>query len=267
MPASIAAAKAGVTTGEWARRDARGLRRIPRARPACRASPSNRTEGLEPIREAVEAVVDAAGAAAEVPGGQAGPGRPFQRRRTDRRARPRLRHGDHLRGHPPDAGRRSSRGRGAKSAHVVGLSILSGSHLPLIAEVLERMRAAGLAAVPVVVGGIIPDDDAAWLAPWRGAGLYAQGFRAEPDHDGHRRAGQPRRLNRLDRLFDQRQTVASSRRKGCAASCPILPLPLRPGAAAWALRGVALGDVGKVSLVGLAAIAALYAAEYLLGRR
>ena len=45
--------------------------------------------------------------------------------------------------------------------HVVGLSILSGSHVPLVREVMERMRAAGLGDVPVVVGGIIPPDDAA----------------------------------------------------------------------------------------------------------
>jgi len=43
--------------------------------------------------------------------------------------------------------------------HVLGLSILSGSHVPLIREVMQRLRAAGLGAVPVVVGGIIPADD------------------------------------------------------------------------------------------------------------
>jgi (2R)-ethylmalonyl-CoA mutase len=42
---------------------------------------------------------------------------------------------------------------------VVGLSILSGSHLELVPEILDRMRAAGLDA-PVVVGGIIPPEDA-----------------------------------------------------------------------------------------------------------
>ena len=47
-----------------------------------------------------------------------------------------------------------------ESVHVVGLSILSGSHLPLVTEVMERMRAAGLDDVPLVVGGIIPDADA-----------------------------------------------------------------------------------------------------------
>ena len=43
-----------------------------------------------------------------------------------------------------------------ESVHVVGLSILSGSHVSLVGDVLEGMRAAGIADVPVVVGGIIP---------------------------------------------------------------------------------------------------------------
>ena len=55
---------------------------------------------------------------------------------------------------------------------MVGLSILSGSHLPLIAEVMERMRSAGLAHVPVVVGGIIPDDDALALKKLGVARVY-----------------------------------------------------------------------------------------------
>ena len=42
------------------------------------------------------------------------------------------------------------------SAHVVGLSILSGSHVSLVREVVQRLREAGLGDVPVVVGGIIP---------------------------------------------------------------------------------------------------------------
>ena len=59
-----------------------------------------------------------------------------------------------------------------EDAQVVGLSILSGSHLPLIAEVMERMRSAGLAHVPVVVGGIIPDDDALALKKLGVARVY-----------------------------------------------------------------------------------------------
>ncbi|MSP82046.1 MAG: protein meaA [Alphaproteobacteria bacterium] len=46
-----------------------------------------------------------------------------------------------------------------ESVHVVGLSILSGAHGPLVAEVLERMRAQGQGDIPVVVGGIIPEAD------------------------------------------------------------------------------------------------------------
>jgi len=46
-----------------------------------------------------------------------------------------------------------------EGVHVVGLSILSGSHIPLVTEVLERMKAAGLADIPVVAGGIIPPED------------------------------------------------------------------------------------------------------------
>jgi (2R)-ethylmalonyl-CoA mutase len=49
---------------------------------------------------------------------------------------------------------------GDEAVHLVGLSILSGGHAPLVAEVMERMRASGLDDVPVVVGGIIPPDDA-----------------------------------------------------------------------------------------------------------
>ncbi len=47
----------------------------------------------------------------------------------------------------------------AKKVHVLGLSILSGSHVPLLRDVMNRLRAEGLGHVPVVVGGIIPADD------------------------------------------------------------------------------------------------------------
>jgi (2R)-ethylmalonyl-CoA mutase len=56
-----------------------------------------------------------------------------------------------------------------EGVHVVGLSILSGSHRELIPAVLEELRAAG-ADVPVVVGGIIPEADA---GPLREAGVAA----------------------------------------------------------------------------------------------
>jgi (2R)-ethylmalonyl-CoA mutase len=47
-----------------------------------------------------------------------------------------------------------------EGVHVVGLSVLSGSHAALVADVLERMKRAGLADIPIVVGGIIPPQDA-----------------------------------------------------------------------------------------------------------
>ncbi|MFC7573523.1 cobalamin-dependent protein [Klenkia terrae] len=47
-----------------------------------------------------------------------------------------------------------------EDVHVVGLSVLSGSHLQVVPAVLEGLRAAGLDDVPVVVGGIVPDADA-----------------------------------------------------------------------------------------------------------
>jgi len=48
----------------------------------------------------------------------------------------------------------------AEDVHCVGLSILSGSHLELVPQVLEGLRAAGSGDVPVVVGGVIPSADA-----------------------------------------------------------------------------------------------------------
>ena len=57
-------------------------------------------------------------------------------------------------------------------AHVVGLSILSGSHIPLVEELVKRMRDAGLGDTPVVVGGIIPDDDADSLRAMGVARVY-----------------------------------------------------------------------------------------------
>jgi (2R)-ethylmalonyl-CoA mutase len=57
-----------------------------------------------------------------------------------------------------------------EGVHVIGLSILSGSHLPLVGEVLDGLRAAGIGDVPVVVGGIIPPADAEAL---KSAGVAA----------------------------------------------------------------------------------------------
>jgi (2R)-ethylmalonyl-CoA mutase len=59
-----------------------------------------------------------------------------------------------------------------EAVHVVGLSILSGSHVPLVGEIMKRMREEGLADVPVVVGGIIPPEDAATLKALGVAAIY-----------------------------------------------------------------------------------------------
>ncbi len=59
-----------------------------------------------------------------------------------------------------------------ESVHVVGLSILSGSHVPLVKEVMERMRADGMDDVPVVVGGIIPPEDEKTLKAFGVAAVY-----------------------------------------------------------------------------------------------
>ena len=59
-----------------------------------------------------------------------------------------------------------------ESAHVIGLSILSGSHVPLVQEVMERLRKEGLTDVPVVVGGIIPPEDERTLKAFGVAAVY-----------------------------------------------------------------------------------------------
>ena len=170
MPASIAAAKAGATTGEWGTmvRAAFGEYRAPTG---VSRNPSNRTEGLEPIREAVQAVSAKMGRPLKFLVGKPG-----------------------LDGHSNGAEQIAARARDVgmdihyegirltpseiveaaldQQAHVVGLSILSGSHIPLITEVLERMRAAGLADTPLVVGGIIPEDDAASLRAMGVSAVY-----------------------------------------------------------------------------------------------
>jgi (2R)-ethylmalonyl-CoA mutase len=58
-----------------------------------------------------------------------------------------------------------------RQVHILGLSILSGSHVPLIRDVMQRLRAAGL-SVPVVAGGIIPQDDVNVLKQLGVAAVY-----------------------------------------------------------------------------------------------
>ena len=170
MPASIKAARAGATTGEWGDvvRAAFGQYRAPTG---VSISPSNRTEGLDEIRQAVDAVSARLGERLKFLVGKPG-----------------------LDGHSNGAEQIAVRARDVgmnityegirltpseivaaakeSGAHVIGLSILSGSHLQLIKETLVELRCAGLDHLPVVVGGIIPDGDAAQLRAMGVARVY-----------------------------------------------------------------------------------------------
>ena len=103
MPATIAAARAGATTGEWAQtlRDVFGEYRAPTGVGEAAAGAGD--DDARGLRDEVERVSRGARPPAEDPRRQARPRRALQRRRADRRARARRRHGRRLRGHPPDA--------------------------------------------------------------------------------------------------------------------------------------------------------------------
>jgi (2R)-ethylmalonyl-CoA mutase len=170
MPPSIAAAKAGVTTGEWAE-EMRRVHGTYRGPTGVSGSPSNKTEGLEDLREAVNAVSDQLGRRLKFVVGKPG-----------------------LDGHSNGAEQIAFRARDCgmditydgirmtpeelvaqaqdDGAHVVGLSILSGSHLPLVEDLMQKMKAADLGQIPVVVGGIIPDEDAEKLLKMGVARVY-----------------------------------------------------------------------------------------------
>ena len=76
----------------------------------------------------------------------------------------------------------------AEDVHCVGLSILSGSHMELVPAVLDGLRDAGPEDVPVIVGGIIPESDAAAAQGAGGRrGVHPEGLRAHRDHGRHRR--------------------------------------------------------------------------------
>ena len=169
MPPSIACAKAGVTTGEWgaALRGEFGEYRAPTG---VGRAVRNDAQGLGDVRDAVDAVSRKLGRRLKFLVGKPG-----------------------LDGHSNGAEQIAARARDAgmdvvyegirltpeeivsaardQRAHVVGLSILSGSHVPLVREVMERMRGEGL-AVPVVVGGIIPPEDESLLLQAGVAAVY-----------------------------------------------------------------------------------------------
>ena len=170
MAPSIAAAKAGVTTGEWAAQ-MRAVFGEYRGPTGVSRSVSNKTEGLDDIRSAVDAVSDKLGRRLKFLVGKPGlDGHSNGAEQIAFRARDcgmdieyegiRL---------TPDQIIASAR---EKEAHVIGLSILSGSHIPLVKDLMQKLQEANLAHIPVIVGGIIPDDDAERLLAMGVAKVY-----------------------------------------------------------------------------------------------
>jgi (2R)-ethylmalonyl-CoA mutase len=157
MPTSIEAAKAGATTGEWAQ-EMRNIYGEYRGPTGVASGISNKTEGLERIRSAVDAVSDKLGERLKFLIGKPG-----------------------LDGHSNGAEQIASRARDCgmnieyqgirltpqelvetvktTKSHVIGLSILSGSHIPLVQDMISLLAQEGLTNIPVVVGGIIPEED------------------------------------------------------------------------------------------------------------
>jgi len=171
MAASLEAARAGVTTGEWAQalREVFGEYRAPTGVSGSVGVGSGGSDELQAVRELV--------------------------RRTGEELGERLRMlvaKPGLDGHSNGAEQVAVRARDAgfevvyqgirltpeqivaaavaEDVHLVGISILSGSHMELVPQVLDGLRAAGAGDVPVIVGGIIPDSDARAL---RGLGVAA----------------------------------------------------------------------------------------------
>ncbi len=176
MEPSIACAHAGVTTGEWgeALRGIFGLYRAPTgvgAAPAVRASTEDGVAALDAVRGRVEALSGRLGRRLKMLVGKPG-----------------------LDGHSNGAEQIAVKARDCgievvyegirltpaqianaalqEDVHIVGLSILSGSHAALVGDVVERLAGQGLGDVPVVVGGIIPPADAAALKAAGVAAVY-----------------------------------------------------------------------------------------------
>ncbi len=162
MEPSIAAAHAGVTTGEWgtALREVFGEYRAPTG--VGGASSAAHGDQLAEVRTRVDAISNKMGRRVKMLVGKPG-----------------------LDGHSNGAEQIAVRARDAgmevvyegirltpaqivnaaleEGVHVIGLSILSGSHIPLVTEVLERMKEADINDIPLIVGGIIPPEDEAIL--------------------------------------------------------------------------------------------------------
>jgi (2R)-ethylmalonyl-CoA mutase len=172
VPATLECARAGVTTGEWAGalREVFGEYRAPTGVSGSVGTSVGGTE-IAAVREAVRRTGEDLGSKLRLLVGKPG-----------------------LDGHSNGAEQVAVRARDvgfevvyqgirltpsqivaaavAEDVHAVGLSILSGSHLELVPEVAHGMREAGLDDVPLIVGGIIPDDDAEALQALGVAGVF-----------------------------------------------------------------------------------------------
>jgi (2R)-ethylmalonyl-CoA mutase len=170
MPASIGAAHAGVTTGEWADtlRALFGEYRAPTGVAGARAAGGGAASAAtDRARALVRSVSAQLGRPLKILVGKPGlDGHSNGAEQIAVKARDVgmevVYEGIRL---TPQEIVQSARDEGV---HVIGLSILSGSHLVLVIDVMERLRKAGLGALPVVVGGIIPESDAERL---RAAGV------------------------------------------------------------------------------------------------
>ena len=170
MPPSIACAKAGVTTGEWGQklREVFGEYRAPTGISEIKASDE---AALNELREAVTLLSKRLGRPLTFLVGKPG-----------------------LDGHSNGAEQIAVRARDVgietvyegirltpeqivkaaseNDVHIVGLSILSGSHVPLVQDIMARMQRAGLDHIPIIVGGIIPAEDENILRQCGVAAIY-----------------------------------------------------------------------------------------------
>ncbi|TNC07264.1 protein meaA [Methylobacterium terricola] len=169
MPASIACAKAGVTTGEWGER----LRQVfGEYRAPTGVTPETVTSGAaEEARLLVADLGERLGEAPKLVVGKPGlDGHSNGAEQIALRARD---VGfdvtyDGIRQTPAEIVAKARE----RNAHIIGLSILSGSHVPLVREVRSRLRQEGLDHIPVVVGGIISPEDELVLKNMGVAAIY-----------------------------------------------------------------------------------------------